>query len=86
MSPANPFDKMNQRELLLLVNQRLERIELDFKEFRKSEASENQELIKRISKLEQDVVAIKTKLAIWATLIGAAAGVISSILTRLIQH
>lgn len=82
------FDKLTQlsdRELLIVMVERFERMEDDLNKILDRLDTRDAEFYKRLNRLELDVREIKTKVAMYASLIGLAASAVAQLLSHFLK-
>lgn len=85
MSITRALGELTERELLIVMIEKFERLEDDVKGLSNRIDSAFLDHTKRIENLELDVREIKTKVAIYATAIGSATSVLVSLITHYLK-
>lgn len=74
---TNKLSNLTERELLLLLNEKVDRLE--------QEVSLQKALAEKVSQLEMDLLEQKIKIRIWGAIIGFIAGIVGSMLPKLFK-
>jgi hypothetical protein len=74
---ANKLSNLSERELLILLNEKVERLE--------SEMSGQRSIAAEIKALEMRVLTQEVKWRTWSIIFGAGAGIISSLITKFLH-
>lgn len=69
-----PLGNLTQKELLILMNERIVRIDVKVTEYEKD-----------ILALKLKMTELQTKIAVWASLVGFGAGALANIISQLIK-
>lgn len=85
MSITRALGELTERELLIVMIEKFERLEDDVKGLSNRIDSAFLDHTKRIENLELDVREIKTKVAIYAMVIGSATSVLVSLITHYLK-
>lgn len=74
MMEREPLGNLTQKELLILMNERIVRIDVKVTEYEKD-----------ILALKLKMTELQTKIAVWASLVGFGAGALANIISQLIK-
>lgn len=85
MAAIDKLTQLSDRELLIVMIERFDRIENDVVRILERLETRDAEFYKRINRVELDVREIKTKVAVYSSLIGLVAGAISQILSHYLK-
>ncbi|MBL7779936.1 MAG: hypothetical protein JNM22_01880 [Saprospiraceae bacterium] len=74
---ANKLNNLTERELLLLLNEKVDRLE--------QEVSSQKALADKVAQLEMKLLEQQIKIRVWGAVIGFVAGIVGSILPKLLH-
>lgn len=85
MAGLDKLTLLSDRELLIVMIERFERMEEDVVRILDRLETRDAEFYKRLNRLELDMREIKTKVAVYASAIGMVAGAISQLLSHFLK-